>query len=355
METGKRSGARWLGLGALLLVAAALLLSLGEAEPKPTERKQIAFPDGPGRVERERALQRATLVLPARPASPVAAVEEPVARRDPFLVALPVKPDQPTVVFEANALRHSRLGERVVACVLDKDPAMFREIERETGIDVLKDVDRVGLAGDAVVVSGFFDRARFEALTNNPQLREERYGEAGRIWSPVRPNEPTVGAWRDQLILLAATSTPIRQAMDQLEGRADAPATGIPEDMAYGEVYGVVPGAMARRLLPPGERALADRVAAAATRIELHLDAMNDLAAVVRVHGSDDAAMEDLARTLGAGLAVARVQAQATSDEPLADLLEQARVVRVPGSFSVEAAMPADRLDHWFGTCGAGR
>lgn len=345
---------RFLALAIVLFVAAAILLSFGEREPQAAERREIAFPEAPREAELERMEARATLALPA-PRPPVAATadgtgpEEPV-RRDPFLAALPARPEDPVVVLEANALRHSRLGELFVGCLLARDPDTFARIERETGIDPLKDVDRVAFVGDTLVVSGFFDRARWSELGAQGGGRGERYGADGQIYGQER-GRSAFGVWRDQLVVIDEDPARIRRALDQLEGRAAVPETGLPEELAYGEVYGVVPGVAVERLLGRGDAALGARLAAAASRIELHVDAMQDVAAVVRVHGDDEAGLRDLGRSMGAALAVARLQAQATGDHALADLLEVARVVPADGHFSLELALPAARLEEWFAGC----
>jgi hypothetical protein len=238
---------RWHGwlLAALLLGAAALLLS-GEDEPRRAVRKEVEFPTWLREPERERAAQRATLTLPAAPAAtPAGAAPEPPPRRDPFLVALPVRPGDPVIVMEANALRHSRLGERFVACALERDPDAFARLERQTGIDLLKDVDRLAMVADAVVVSGFFERARWDGILA-PGVEPEAYGAGGRLCTY---GKQTVGAWGDHLVVVADDPAQVRRAIDQLEGRAPVPEAGIPEEMAYGEMYGVVPGAAARKLL----------------------------------------------------------------------------------------------------------
>lgn len=335
---------RWWALAALLLVGAVLLLEAGEPEP----RARAAAVEFPVRRDEDvaRAERRATLVVPpARPVAPAAAAPAAPRRKDPFLVALPVKPDRPVMVFEANALRHSRLGERFLACIQAQDPSRLADITRETGLDPLKDIDRVAFLGDALVVSGYFDRVRWDTLAGGPA---ERYGEAGRIFA--RPGK-ALGAWGDGILVIADRVEEVRQAIDQLEGRAPTAAAAVPEDMAYGEVYGVIPGAATRRLLGGADAGLAERIASLASRVEVHMDAMQDVAATIRIRGDDAAGLGDLARSLGGALALARTQAQGGGDDRLADLLDHAEVRPGDGELSIHLAVPADKLEAWFQGC----
>lgn len=351
---------RWIAAAAALLVLAAWLSSLAES-PRPAScgQARVAFPEYPRHEEYERMKVRKTLVLPAAsgPAELAADVAEPPAprKRDPFLAALPTRANDPVLVFEANALRHSRLGELFVRCMLAKDPNAFEKIERAIGIDVLKDVDRVAFVGDAVVVSGFFQRLRSDELERETGASPTRHGEAGMIYAaddgpPSR--RFSVGTWRDQIVVLAEDLETVRRALDQIEGRAPAPPIELPDDIAYGEAYGIITGDALRRILGHERVELADRLAAAATRIELHADAMQDIAAVAQFGGNDASALSDLAKVVGGVLAGARLHAQASGDQRLADLLDQASVVPLDGSFLVRVALPIERVEGWFAGCG---
>jgi hypothetical protein len=339
---------RWLALAALLLAATAVLLSLAEGKPAPPRRPQPRFPEWFGTEQYRRQAARATLSLPApalqapEPRVPIPGGE--TGRRDPFLVSLPVKQDGLVVVLEANALRHSRLGELFVACLEARKPGDLAEVQKETGVDPLKDIDRVAYLEDGAVLSGNFANVRWDRLGSTPQA----HGDAGRIY---RDGNMWLAAWGDQILVFSENEASARRAIDQLEGRVPVPASGLTEDMAYGEVYGIVPGAAARRLLGDDDRGIASKLAALASRIELHVDAMQDVAAVVRVSGSDQAGLQDLGKTIGAALAVARFKAQADRDTELADLLENAEVQPGAGTFSLQLAVPVARLEKWFEGC----
>ncbi len=334
---------------AVLLLAVGAWVSSSAEGGKPGAERRIDFPTHPRGEEWSRIEKRKT--LPAR--APIPGEEHGDEReqiRDPFLKALPIEDGDAFVVMEANALRHSRLGELFVQCILAEQPDAFREITKETGIDPLKDVDRVAFAGEALVLSGFFDRVRWDAFEKDTGARSARYGDEATIWT-TEGDEEVVGTWRNQLLVVGPAED-VRRAIDQVEGRREPPGTDVSDDMAYGELYGVVPGAAARKLLPAGDEALASRIAAAAQRIELHVDAMQDVAGVVRVSGEPGQEVEDLAKSLGAALSVARLKAAATDDRKLAALLEHAQVVPQGAGFTVELALPADVLQEFFKDCG---
>lgn len=343
-----RRRASWLALAVLLLVAAAALMSLVE-EPVRRPRARVDFPSQMREVEQRRAEERRT--LPPSAAAPRRDQDEapaPPPRRDPFLAALPVAPGEPVVIFEANALRHSRLGELFIRCALARDPAFFDKITSETGLDLLKDVDRVGFAGQSVVVSGTFEKARWDQIgVAGPAVP---YGEAGLLYREPGKAE-VLARWRDQVVVVSPDGTSARQAIDQLEGRTAPTAPALDDALSYGEIYGVIPGEAVRRFFPPRDADLGSRLAAAASRVELHVDAMQDVAAVVRVNGQDQAALSDLARTIGGAVAAGRLQAQASGDRQLAELLDAASVAPEDGHFSLELAVPAATLERWFEGC----
>jgi len=275
---------------------------------------------------------------------------EPGPKRDPLLWALPPDPSKPVVVFEANALRHSRLGELFLSCLGEGEQKAIGDLGR-MGIDPLKDVDRVAVTPDGLAVSGFFDKVRWGEVFEG--LAGERHGEAVLYAPEDSRQDPFAAAvWRNQLLLLGRDREALRAAVDRVEGRAPG-SPPIPDGATYGEVYGVLPGEALRALVPPGAGSgdLARRLAEVASRVELHADAMNDVAVTARVGGDDRAGLEDLARALGAALAVARVEARASGERELAELLDHARVARGGEGFSLELALPAETLERWFAGC----
>jgi hypothetical protein len=340
---------------ALLLGVAALLLSVAEG-PRPAQaRADPSFPRWLREEEAERVHARRTLPASPRPAPEAARGDDPAPRlRDPFLVALPRDPGKALVVLEANALRHSRLGELFVECVVRKegrDP--FEEARREAGIDPLKDIDRVAFTPDGILLFGFLDRARLDAVS--PRFTSR--GKHGRIYTPDTEGaeDLTLGAWGGRIIALGRPEF-VESTLDRLDGSTTEDRVLIPEDLTYGEAYGVIPGAALEPLFRGEQAELGRRIARAASRIELHADAMRDLAVVARFSGEDAASTEDLGTALGGALAVGRVQAAVAGNTSLAELLEHARVVRgAGGSFSLELALPIEVVERWFSGCAGPR
>jgi hypothetical protein len=348
-------------LAALALLAlAALLLALSDAPrprvapgPAPEFRHHLRA-DEVKRLEERRTLPP---VASAAAVGPMAPSPQPPHRRDPFLVALPRDPRQPLVVLEANALRHSRLGELFLGCLFSKPGGDPFQPFRELGVDPLKDLDRVAVSSQGAVVSGYFERARLDRLEAESDV--STYGDAGRLFLPrgrgtggARDEDPLLATWGANTMLFGERPF-VEQAIDRLEGRAEEAPPVIPESLTYGEAYGVVSGESVAALFHGAQSGLGTKLAEVASRIELHADAMSDVAMTAKVSGPNDRAVEDLGSALGAAMSVARLEARARGDEGLAQLLEHARVVRGSGGFSVELAIPVGVLEGWFGGCGA--
>ncbi len=350
MATPTRRARLWILGAVLLLLATTVVTGLSEGGAPAPARAAVEFPRHLRAPEYQRMERRAVLP-PAPPSAEPARDVEPGRKRDPLLWALPPDPSRPVVVFEANALRHSRLGELFLGCLGEEERKAIDDLRR-LGIDPLKDVDRVAVTPDGVAVSGFFDRVRWGEVFGG--TAGERYGSEATLYASAEaPGDPFAAAvWRNQLLLLGPNRDGLQAALDRIEGRAPV-APPIPEAATYGEVYGVLPGEALRALVPPGTGSgdLARRLAEVASRVELHADAMNDVAVTARVSGDDRAALEDLARALGAALAVARVKARADGERELAELLDHARVARGGEGFSLELALPAELLERWFAGC----
>jgi len=282
--------------------------------------------------------------------------------RDPMLAALSAGGSSSGVVLEVNALRNSPLGDLLLQCLAAREGrGSALEALQRMGIDPLRDVDRVGITEHGIVVSGDFRRANWEGLLGSPT--GTRYGEQGQITSvdPRADGGATLVAtrWGDSLLHLGDSMEDGRRVLDAVEGRGPAPKPLLTPEQSYGELYGVVSSADLARTLA-GSDAWASALVEAASKMEVHLDARRDVALVADVSGDDARKLDDLGKSLGGALALARAQARARGDDESAELLSFARVSPTRGNaLSVEVALPlevvARRLAFCRGGADAGR
>lgn len=341
----------------LLLGGSALLMRVGEERTAPVTTPPARMP-----TMTEESYKRANS---RRTLAPVLTADrdpakDPPRRRDPFLVALPRGDGEPLVVLEANALRHSRVGELFVECAIRETPDgknPFEEVRHEVGIDPLKDIDRVAFSSRVIFVSGFFDRLRLEKLESGSDVVHQ--GLHGRLYVPRPTPEARPGAgqdhvalWRDQLLLWGPRAD-LEAALERLERHGEEDPLPIPEGMTYGEAYGVVPGVTLGRLFTGTQADLGRRLGTLADSVELNLDAARDVAVIARVQGREAEQLDDLGRSFGSVLSLARFAARSRGDEELAALLEHARIVPGRSGFSMELLLPIELVERWLGSCGA--
>ena len=344
----------WLIAAGLLVIAAAWLVRIPEPRA-PLARPEVEMPRQLRPEERRRMLSR------LRP--PV--VDAGARRnevRDPMLAALSAGGSGSGVVLEVNALRNSPLGELLLQCLAAREGrGNALEALQRMGIDPLRDVDRVGITEHGVVVSGDFRHANWQGLLGSPS--GTAYGDQGQITSvdPRADGGATLVAtrWGDSLLHLGDSVEDGRRVLDAVEGRGPAPTPLLTPEQSYGELYGVMSGADLARTLA-GPDAWANALVEAASKVEVHLDARRDVALVADVSGDDARRLEDLGKTLGGALALARAQARATGDDESAELLSFAKVSPARGdALSVEVALPlevvAKRLAFCRGGADAGR
>jgi len=89
-----------------------------------------------------------------------------------------------------------------------------------------------------------------------------------------------IALWRDQLILLADTPEQLAQAVDRIEGRGPPAPPALDENATYGELYGVLGSDLIDEILANGQPELAARLRDVADHIDLHVNAMGDVAMV---------------------------------------------------------------------------
>lgn len=352
----------WLVAAVVLFAGAAWLMLRGEEEDKvSTAKDRVSMPKRQDADDRALAEQRRTWVIPfaADAGTPTVAQVTP---RDPLFTAILAKKGESAVVLEANAIRHSKIGDLLIAC-MNRSGGLDR-FTTQTGVNPLQDVDRVAAFEKGVIVSGNFDNAKWSQMLQAGGDAKQ-YGDHATLFqrgpngmralrdggSAYDPS--TVVNWKNQMVAYAEDEESAKQIVDRLEGRAPSEEPLLNDSMAYGEVYGVVSAKMLAELLPDDQPALKQTLEESASRIELHADTMSDVGIVADVEGPDADKVKDLGKSLGAALAIGRMQAAAEGKDDVAELMDLAKVVTREGQFRVELALPMEMLEKRLAFCRA--
>jgi len=266
------------------------------------------------------------------------------------------------VVFEANALRNSPVGELLLDCMrarsMSDDP--FAYFKDSTGIDPLKDIDRVAMLDSGVVASGNFANANWSEVFKGSGPPQP-YGPHAMIFTPpsrsgdapsANKRAPMAAAvWNNQLIISSNSMEELQATLDKLDGKTDPGPSILSDDESYGEVYGVLAPQDLADMLGTSQKELAQKVLDAAQSVKLHVDAQNDVAMVADFTGDDTDKITDLGKTLGGVLSLGRLKAQSDGDQDMADLLDLARVVPEDGHFRAKLALPMEFLQAKLAWC----
>lgn len=331
----------WLAAAVLLFAAAAWLM---RGKPKASPRaahQRDEFPIYLRQKEHARLQKRIVALPPLPDAGPRPRM------RDPFLAALPPVDrgaNRTAMVFEAEAMKSMPIGRMFLRCIKrDGDDEKMRE---RIGIGV-DDVERMGVSDEVLIMAGSFGGARFDAL---PDVTRERRGAHGRLY--VLENGRTLGVYDDQVLIIGERPK-VEAAIDRMDG-GESGQPAIPDHDSYGEVYGVLSVDRLAEMLQHDQPDLAQRLRQAAEQVSLHVDATSDVLLVADVTGPNGQLVGDLGKTLGGVLSLGRLQAGASRDDQLSELLETARVRPRDGSFSVEVALPLPLLERGLGPCAKG-
>ncbi|MFN7134595.1 MAG: hypothetical protein ACK4N5_21125, partial [Myxococcales bacterium] len=186
---------------------------------------------------------------------------------------------------------------------------------------------------------------------------ESRYGDAARLYRrrpgevvQGTPREEVLAVWRDQLVVVADSEEEARRAIDRIEGRAEVGAPLLSEQSTYGEAYGVLAADAVARLFEEQQPELAARVREVARSVELHVDTQSDVGIVADVKGERADEVNDLAKSLGAALSVARMHAKGEGAK-VAEFLDLARVRPSGEQFTLELALPMALLEKHLAFC----
>jgi hypothetical protein len=336
----------WLFAAVVLLALAAFLMSRGDRDAQAKKPPAVAFPRKAKPEEQARNQRRRTL-----PPAPVKDDQEEGVRtkRDPVITALPTTPGKSALVFEASALKNSPIGELWLDCMLSqRGLSELKRFKEQYGVNPLEDVERIAFSSERVgILSGDFAGARFDTLAS----KQRSYGDKGTIYEPEEGQKRFFAAWGKDLVLFGRDVESLQAAIDRLEDRGKPAPPVIPDWASYGDVYGVLSAADLAEMLPKDQREIAERLKGAVDKIELHVDASDDVAMVADVTGPDGDEVKDFGKTLGTALSLGRLKAQSDGDDKLAELLDYARVAPRDGRFSVELALPMAVIQRQMGPC----
>lgn len=351
-------------MAAVLFALAAWLMLRGEPERKSERRAdKVTIPRYARAEDFDRMESRRTWTAPAWDGGAPVHGSEPGVRADPLLAALPVPRGGSAVVMEVNALRHSPAGELMVECFTQRTRGRgIESMQKLLGINPLQDVDRVALWETGSIMTGNLGKFPWDKVATSHSVKG--YGEHGRLYRPGRDGlvdlgdggtalqGATLGRWKDEIVFITDTEEEAKVVLDRLEGRARAEQSVISEDMAYGELYGTLGAKEVSELLPDDRPELKALFLKGADSVALHLDATSDVGLLAEVKGPGSDELEDVAKSLGAALAVARFKAKADGEEELAELLELARVnPGGKGNFGLELAVPLELLKRKMAFC----
>jgi hypothetical protein len=212
-----------------------------------------------------------------------------------------------------------------------------------------------GQKGEVVAFQGKFAQVDWKKLA--PEAEVRAMGEQGRILREPGSTREAVGIWREELVLLGQAEA-VERAMKRLSGELPPGKPPISESETYGEIYGVLGGEALASLAPPEMK---DKMKEALSRVEIHVDALDDLLLVMDgtghqdEHGHGSREVVELAKSMAAAVAVARVKARADGDEVLVDLLDQSRVRPFQGGMRAEVAVPLETVKKHLKGCKKGR
>lgn len=341
----------WLVVAAVLLVAGAWLMR-GAEPPEREAPAPVSIPRRMTPVERERAISRKEVAVEAARDAGLGIDSRDV--RDPVLALMPEKIESQAVVAEVNAIINSDLGPALVDCLFEPE---FLEQGRDAGFDLTRQLDRVAVIDDAFVMSGQFGDFWARAF---PGAVGRDYGRRGRILPVLREGDRQmfVATWNDQITVMSRSEEEAMAYLDRLDGsgpRVENPV--LNDSMAYGELYGVFAAEALASLVEDEQSQLADTIRQTAKNARVHMDMSHDVGLSADIEANDPKQADELRRTLGGALSLARMQAQAKGEKDTADILDLARVrsAREGGSFQMEAGLPYEFMKGTLEKCAADR
>jgi hypothetical protein len=346
----------------MALVAAGLVAWLALRGPEEQRPVAVAEPSQPAR----RASLQAPVAAPV-PRRPV--VVEPavapapahVPTADPVLTALSTTKLGTALVLEVSALLHVPVGRLAVDCfrhhLSSENP--LQKLRDRTNVDALRDVDRVALMDEGLVLSGHFAGARWDRLFDEVEATpygtrstyfepRERIDAKGRRYKPTSERYASVG---DGLLFIGNTEKQTHHTVDVIEGREPAPAPLLTSAQAYGELYGILAGKVVANMVPREQGELREVVREVVDNVEVHVDASRDVRITVDIQLLDVARTDELAAFIEAGLVMSRQKVRKAGPPLVATLLERTRLVRDGGPLRLETDVPLETLERDLAYC----
>ena len=325
----------------------------GAEPPSRPPPSPVRLPTRMNGNEHLRADNRRTWVpLPFDAGAPAA----PPPARDPVLALMPSDVKRFAVVAEFSAIINSELGGLMTACLFGDDD--FLGELRDAGMDPITKVDRVAMIDDSLVVTGDFKDARWKKFLPGDAVAKD-YGRQGQVIEVGREDGgvETFAVWGGQMFIAGGDQASQKAILDRLEGNGPQARPVLDDTMAYGEVYGVIASSMLAELIGTQDARLGETIRQSAKSVQLHMDVSHDVGLVADVQSGDPQKTEELRRSLGSALSLARMQAQAKGKREEADILDLAHVRSAEGGtdFRLEAGLPYAYMEKVFRQCVADR
>lgn len=353
MAQRRRTPWVWLIVAALLLVSGAWLMRGAEPPSRPP-LPPVRLPTRMNGDEHSRADSRRTWVPLGPPDAGV--VRAPPPARDPVLAMMPAEVKRAAVVAEFNAIVNSELGGLMTECLFG-DTDFLSEL-RDAGMDPITRVDRVAMVDDSLVVTGDFKNAQWKKFLPDDAV-SKGYGRQGELIEVQREDGgvETFAVWGGQMFVAGGDEASQRAILDRLEGNGPQTKPVLDDSMAYGEVYGVIASGMLADLVGKQDARVGEAIRQSAKDVQLHMDVSHDVGLVADVQSEDPQKAEELRRTIGSALSLARMKAQAQGKTDQADILDLAHVASAGGGagFRLEAGLPYEYMEKTFRQCIADR